>query len=63
VDTGKAAALTGGPTGAERRGEKEARARGVGRLGRKAEGAGEWASFLFLLFQLLFFPFLFIYSI
>ena len=57
-----AAALTGGPARAERAGEEGARA-GLGRLGRKAEGAAGLGLFLFSFYSELFFPFLFTYSI
>jgi hypothetical protein len=47
---GKAVALTGGPARTER-GRGKGRARGMGRLGRKAEGnRGCGPLFLFLLF-------------
>jgi hypothetical protein len=48
--------------GRERRGEK-ARARGVGRLGRKAEGGRGMGFFPFSFIPAIVFPFLFIYSI
>ena len=46
----KAATLTGGPARAERERGGERRARGMGLVGRKAEGRRGWASFLFSLF-------------
>jgi hypothetical protein len=46
ADAGKAAALTGGPARAERRGGRR-RARGMGLVGRKAEGGREAGFFSF----------------
>ena len=48
---------------AQREEGREARAREMGRLGRKAEGGGDVGCFAFFFYSELFFPFLFTYSI
>jgi len=59
----KAAALTGGPVRAEREQGGERRARGMGLVGRKAEGAAGLGFFPFLFILKFVFSFLFIFSI
>ena len=63
ADAGKVAALTGGPARAEREEGEGGRARVMGQMGRKAEGAGKWAALPFSFYFGIVFSFSFIYSI
>jgi hypothetical protein len=55
--------LTGGPARAERGGGEKARARGVGRLGRKAEGGRGMGFFPFSFIPAIVFPFSFLFTL
>jgi hypothetical protein len=59
ADAGKAAAMTGGPARAEREEGGGRRTRGMGLMGRKAEGAGGVGFFPFFFYSGICFPFSF----
>jgi hypothetical protein len=51
------------PSGKGREGRARACRRGLGRLGRKAEGEGVWTTFMFFFYYEVLVPFVFVFSI